>query len=135
MPGNSSFSKIFGSLEKAIRISHIRHSLIISNISNVDTPGYKAKDIDFKTALKNALAPDRSVRLLKTDPRHMGLTDGSDLGVEPVEEESEWNGINWVDIDREMTNLSENNLIYRTSVEILLRKIALIKKVINEGGR
>ena len=56
-------------------------------------------------------------------------------GIETFEEKGEWNGYNWVNIDKEMTKLTENNLIYREAVETLLRKIALIKEVIKEGGR
>jgi flagellar basal body rod protein FlgB len=40
-----------------------------------------------------------------------------------------------VNIDREMTKLTENDLMYRTATEALLRKITLLKEVIREGGR
>jgi flagellar basal body rod protein FlgB len=53
---------------------------------------------------------------------------------EPFEDEGEWNGYNWINIDREMTKLIENNLQYRTATEVLLRKIAIMKEVIR-GGR
>ena len=55
--------------------------------------------------------------------------------VEPFEEQGQWNGYNWVNIDKEMTKLIENNLMYRTTVETFLRKIAILKEVIREGGR
>jgi len=38
-------------------------------------------------------------------------------------------------IDRQMVKLMENNLSYRTAVELLLRKIAILKEVIREGGQ
>ena len=43
--------------------------------------------------------------------------------------------VNWINIDKEMTKLVENNLRYRSAAEILLRKINLLKEVIKEGGR
>jgi flagellar basal body rod protein FlgB len=55
--------------------------------------------------------------------------------VEPFEQEGEWNGFNWVEIDKEMTKLTENSLVYRTAIETLLRKLTLLKEVIREGGR
>jgi flagellar basal body rod protein FlgB len=55
--------------------------------------------------------------------------------IEPYEEQGEWNGYNWANIDSEMTKLTENNLVYRTAVEALLRKMSLLKEVIREGGR
>ena len=78
---------------------------------------------------------DQEIHLVKTNPRHIDLGGNSAQGVEPFEEEGQWNGYNWVDMDKEMTKLIENNLMYRTTVEALLRKIALVKEVIREGGR
>ena len=40
-----------------------------------------------------------------------------------------------VDIDKEMTKLAENNLMYKTGVEALLRKLAALKHAIIEGGK
>ncbi|MFH1077537.1 MAG: flagellar basal body rod protein FlgB [Pseudomonadota bacterium] len=130
-----SFSKTFQALERAISITQKRHALITSNISNIDTPGYKAKEVDFKAALEKALTSEHGVDLVQTNPRHIALETGGAAGVETIEETSGWNGYNWINIDKEMTRLTENNLIYRTSVEVLLRKIAILKEVIKEGGR
>jgi len=135
MPDKLSFGKTFLALEQAIRISQQRHSLISSNISNIDTSNYKAKDIDFKAALSQALESDQEINLVRTNPRHIGSRTNPSHRVEPFEEKGEWNGYNWVNIDKEMTKLMENNLMYRTSIEILLRKIAKLKEVIREGGR
>jgi len=135
MPDKLSFKKTFLALERAISIAQQRHSFISSNISNLDTPNYKAKNIDFKTALAQVLEPDHGINLARTNPRHIGLGTNSANTIEPFEEKGEWNGYNWVDIDKEMTRLAENNLRYRTATETLLRKIAILKEVIREGGR
>ena len=135
MPEKLSFGKTFDALEKAISIAQQRNSYITSNISNEDTPGYKPKDIDFKKELANALETNRTVAMEKTDPRHISMRDNGHQIIAPFEEQGEWNGYNWVNIDKEMTKLTENNLTYRSAVEVLLRKISLIKEVIKEGGR
>jgi flagellar basal-body rod protein FlgB len=135
MPVKLSFGKAFNALEKAISIAQQRSSYINSNISNIDTPGYKPKDIDFKKELASALETNRTVTLEKTDPRHISLRNNGHQIIEPFEEQGEWNGYNWVNVDKEMTKLTENNLMYRSAVEVLLRKISLLKEVIKEGGR
>ena len=135
MPDKFSFNKIFYALERAISITQQRHSLISSNISNLDTCNYKAKEIDFKTALAKTLESDNEINLARTNSKHMGQGTNSPDSIEPFEEPGEWNGYNWVDIDREMTRLAENNLRYRTATETLLRKIAILREVIREGGR
>ena len=135
MPDKLSFGKTFYALEKAIGISQRRNELITSNISNLDTPGYKPKDINFKNELARALETDHKTGLTRTDPRHISMQMNGDQMIEPYEEEGEWNGYNWADIDSEMTKLTENNLLYRTAVEALLRKMTLLREVIREGGR
>jgi flagellar basal-body rod protein FlgB len=134
MPDNLSFSKIFNYLDKAIGVTQNRNAVIASNVSNIDTPGYRPKDINFKEALARTLETDNELNLTRTNPGHIDMRM-SPQGIETFEEEGEWNGYNWVNIDKEMTKLTENNLIYREAVETLLRKIALIKEVIKEGGR
>ena len=135
MPNRVSFKKTFAALERAIGIAQQRHSLISSNISNLDTPNYKPKDIDFKTVLAQSLEFENGVNLTKTNPEHIGFEKNSCERVEHFEDEGEWNGFNWVDLDKEMTRLVENNLRYRAATESLLRKIAVLKEVIKEGGR
>ena len=135
MPETVSFRKVFLALERAIGIAQQRHTLIASNISNLDTSNYRAKDIDFKTALAQALKSGHETSLVRTNPGHIDLGMNSAHRVEPFVEKGEWNGFNWVKIDKEMTRLIENNLIYRAAIETLLRRIAMLKEVIREGGR
>jgi len=134
MPEKISFNKTFQALENAISIAHQRHDVISSNISNLETSHKKSMDIDFKAAMARALESENDVNLARTDPGHMGAKTEGTGRVEPFEDESEWNGFNWINIDREMTKLIENNLQYRTATEVLLRKIAIMKAVIR-GGR
>lgn len=134
MPDKLSFSKIFNHLDKAIRVTQKRNAVVASNISNIDTPKYKPKDINFKEAMDRALETDNQLNLTRTNPGHINM-NMRPQGIETFEEEGEWNGYNWINIDKEMTKLTENNLMYREAVETLLRKIALIKEVIKEGGQ
>ena len=135
MPDRLSFRKTFLALERAIGIAQQRHTLISSNISNVDSPGHKPKDIDFRTALAQSLKNGHETNLVKTNPRHIDMRMNSAHRVEPFVEKGEWNGYNWVDMDKEMTKLIENDLVYRAASETLLRKIAILKEVIRGGGR
>ena len=135
MPDKLSFGKTFYALEKAISIAQKRNEVITSNISNLDTPGYKSKDVNFKSELAKALETNHQNGLVRTNPRHISMQNNGGQMIEPYEEQGEWNGYNWANIDSEMTKLTENNLVYRTAVEALLRKMSLLKEVIREGGR
>ena len=134
-----SLKKTFHALESAMNIAEKRHKLIASNISNLDTPHYKAKEIDFKHTWAKALESDHGIRLRRTNSGHFDLGDNGDHGFEPYEEKSKWNGYNWVHIDREMTKLMENNLRYRTATEVLLKKqkaifLSVWSKIKGQGG-
>jgi len=135
MPDKLSLQNMSSALESAISIAQQRHNIISSNISNLETPGYKAKDIDFKTAMAQALGSESKTALATTHSGHIGHNAGSEPETEPFEEDGEWNGFNWMSIDKVMNKMTENNLIYRTATETLLRKIAIMKEVIREGGR
>ena len=115
-------------LEKAMDISAERHRLITNNIANIDTIGYKPKDLDFKKALKEAME-DRSDDLVRTHPKHIARPPISHV-LRPQGEQAAP-----VDIDQEMTHLAENNIKYRTSIEMLLRKMTILKNSITEAGK
>jgi len=134
MPDRLSFQHTFQALVNAIGITQRRNNLIASNISNLDTPNYRAKDVDFKSAMARALESRNTVQMKMTHPGHMDISSKNTAEADLFEEKGEWNGINWVDIDQSMVKLSENSLLYRVATETLLRKIALMKEVIKEGG-
>ncbi len=126
MPIKSLFGKTFDAIETSLDIANERHRIITSNIANLDTPDYRAKDIDFRSALKDALE-GTSVNLCRTNPRHFGSKISY---AEPP-----LGSTDSVNIDREMAKLAENNLRYRATVEVLLRKLSKLRFTITEGGR
>ena len=119
-------------LEKSMDISAERHRLITNNIANIDTIGYQAKDLDFKKTLQEALE-ERSGDLIQTHPKHIAPALVSDALRSNKTADSHM--VDPVDIDQEMTHLVENNIKYRTSVEMLLRKMNMLKHSIAEAGR
>lgn len=133
MPINQIFGKTFNVIEKSLDIHAKRHELITSNIANLDTPDYRPGEINFKDALDNA-TNDKTIGMRRTNPHHFDRINGYSID-EDVDMDQASNGVNWVDIDKEMTKLAENNLMYRTGVEVLLRKLAGLRYVITEGGR
>ena len=49
-----SFDKALGIAQHTVGIRSQRAELIASNIINADTPHYKARDLDFAAAMRNA---------------------------------------------------------------------------------
>lgn len=129
MPIKSLFGKTYDIIEGSLDITKLRHGLIAGNIANLDTPGYRAKEIDFDKALQGALEK-RSVHMTRTHPLHFSDTRSGEVNCEISDAQQ-----SRVDIDKEMSKLAENNLRYQTSIEALLRKLSMLKYTIAEGGR
>ncbi|CDQ19748.1 Flagellar basal body rod protein FlgB [Halobacillus karajensis] len=65
------FSSTFTSLENALDYSTAKNKAISNNIANVDTPGYKAKDVVFKDVLHQ----ERSLlKARRTNERHLSFS-------------------------------------------------------------
>ena len=56
--------------EHALKFRAHRNQVLTANIANADTPNYKARDLDFNAALKQAQGG--SLRLTGTNERHLG---------------------------------------------------------------
>ena len=123
------FGKTINMLSAMLDFRSNRHKLIASNVANLDTPGYRPKDINFKKELGLALGSGSKLTVRKTDTRHLSLnsmnSNGIDSGVVSCGEK--------VNIDKEMAKLAENHLMYNLTVELLARKFRGIKNTLREG--
>jgi len=45
--------------------------MVGQNLANVDTPGYKAQNVDFKSALKRAVNGNPNIKMVSTNARHI----------------------------------------------------------------
>jgi flagellar basal-body rod protein FlgB len=61
-----------GVQQDALKVQSKRMEVLAKNLANVDTPNYKAQDIDFKTALAQAGAPGASLALTTTSANQIG---------------------------------------------------------------
>jgi len=133
-------SRIYGHTHKMISnsldVSVRRHNLIASNIANMDTIGYTPSDLDFQKTLNRAMNEREPEYFSKTHERHLS-TNGEDsfsLNGEDSEDVDIYH-LDSVNIDTEMMNLMENNVKYRTTTELLLRKMRMLNYSIDEGGK
>jgi flagellar basal-body rod protein FlgB len=117
--------------EKAISISSRRHTLISGNIANLDTVGFNPKDLDFQKTLAAEMSRNPE-KLARTSERHYAF--GKDIERRDVSATDPFNP-DPVNIDTEMTHLVQNNIQYKTSIEMLKRKMNMLKYAITEGGR
>lgn len=112
------FGTVIGGLGKALELHETRHRVIAENIANAETPGYRARRLEFGDELQRAFEeggdehatsgvqaePDRAARI-KADR-------------------------NSVDLDTEMARMSENTLRTVALSRLLSRKYAALKSAI-----
>jgi len=120
------FDKAFGVHDNALLLFERRTQLISENIANVDTPGYKARDINFNQVLQNQR--EQSVKLDATHKSHINLSQGAfseNIKFRQVEQSSA-DG-NTVDMQKEKAAFAENAVRYQTTLRVLSGKIMGLK--------
>ncbi len=117
-----SFDSALGIHARALMVRSRRNELLASNIANADTPGYQARDIDFRAILDSAGNP---AGLRTTHQNHLSLSGESGIaGAEllyRVPNQPSLDG-NTVDPDLEKAAFAENALRYNASLTFLDRK-------------
>ena len=119
------FDSTLAQLKAAMDYRVARQGVISSNIANMDTPGYRAKELSFDEQLESSL------RLATTHPEHRGGRQAKRAYRMEVDAYARiGNDANTVDIDREMMKLSQNQLLYDATAQTVERKLAGIKDTI-----
>jgi flagellar basal-body rod protein FlgB len=113
--------------QTALRVRGQRQELIAANIANADTPNYKARDIDFKSAMQSAVAGinQESLNASKTSAQHLdgapsGASSSNGIGgalFRPVIQDSV-DG-NTVDMDVERNQFADNGIRYEASLTLI----------------
>lgn len=126
----------FDRLQNAIQAADLRQNVLVNNIANGDTPKFKRSDVSFESLLKNEMSGGtKELSGFRTDARHfvIGTASGTPAPKVTTEEGSVINNsLNNVDIDKEMTELADNQLRYNSYIEQLNYQIKMMQ--IATGG-
>lgn len=130
------FDPTIGALNTSMNLRLLNQNVISSNIANADTPGYKAKAVEFEGALRSALGVGDDLPMRVSDPRHIVPAPTDAVDPEIYEEQDGVESLDGNTVDRagEMAKLAENQLLYDASAEMLKRKLGMLKYAITEGG-
>ncbi|WP_461537451.1 flagellar basal body rod protein FlgB [Spongorhabdus nitratireducens] len=124
-----SFDKALGIHPQALEMRSQRAEVLASNIANVDTPGFKAKDVDFSQMLKQQ---KQGLQLTRTNEKHMSLGGGASASglVEDEALQPSADG-NTVDIGQQQAKWARNRMSYDTSFTFLNKKFKGLARAIN----
>jgi len=101
-------------IEHYMDLLSARQKLVVSNLANIDTPGYKAKDIDFQFEYIS-LAQGQSPQVVDT-PGLVVKSDGNN-----------------VSLDRETRLLAENALRFNVASNLMKAQLKIVESAIKEG--
>ena len=124
-------SNYLGVHAQAMPLREQRMKLIAGNLANAETPGYKARDLDFDAALRHAQGLDSNELLATTNERHFPT---GDTGLEPfqvlrVGVQPSLDG-NTVDPDAERAAYGRAALEYRASMSFVESKVRTLTTAI-----
>jgi len=106
-----------------------RAQVVSSNVANVDTPGYRAKELDFSEQLhraaSDAVTPGAANALLKANADGLGVVEqlGNATGIDG----------NTVDMEHEMATLAQAGGQYMSGLQLLQSRLRTLRIAIREG--
>lgn len=115
------FGKHAVNLERGLDKASMRQSLLTANISNVNTPGYKRRDLNMNVTLAETPGNSRFESMLSE--RRQRETEHTSIRIDG----------NNVDMERETFAIAETELRYQLLTDLTNRYFSGLKNVIREG--
>ena len=124
------FDNLFGIHEQALKLRARRTEVLASNLANADTPGYKARDIDFQSMLQDYQSGGAGSGMKATQPGHIrqGTAASPDLLYRtPMQPSVDGNT---VDSQTEKSKFMENSLRYQASLSFVEGRLKALMSAI-----
>lgn len=120
-------------LATGLETASVKNRVIAENIANIDTPGYKAQDLEFFDVMNEVLGDGKKLPLSRTNEKHL---PPAELEADPSSfvyqqnNPSVRNDGNDVNIDYEMSQMAENTIRYNMISDMTAGKFTKLKSVI-----
>ncbi len=125
---------LFGIHEEALRLRARRSEVLAANLANADTPGYKARDFDFRAMLRKEM--HNPVRLAATHNGHIhgdrSIVASTQMAYR-IPQQASLDG-NTVEVEREQTEFSANAMRYQAGLRFLDSRIKGLMLAIKGNG-
>ncbi len=126
------FDQTFPGLSKSMDLAWKRNQAITSNISNAETPQYRAVDLDFAGELERAFGNHKE-ELKVTNEKHMDIAAESAAHLVPDLSGATKPDGNNVDLDIQMGQMAYNSGKYSASANMLRKKLSILKTVVRSN--
>lgn len=123
---------------KVMNMQLQRQNVVMSNVANVKTPGYKPKVLEFEEQLQSALNLGVKGKITRTHDKHIpGTFDPQTFGA-GLEEELKpraVHGEDRVNLDKEMALMAKTSLQYSTMATVMKGSFDGLRQIITEGAK
>lgn len=130
-------SNISNALFEQLNFRGEKQKVISSNIANINTPGYKTKDLVFEDELNNKL--NNTLKMELTSSKHISSLNSNSANVNPklveVKGLQEQNDGNNVNLDTQMSEMSKNKILYDAIQSSIKRDSRLFRSVIESSAK
>ena len=107
-------------LQGYLKLVTDRQQMVVSNMANVDTPGYHTKDVNFQDAMRQVINRGGDVHL-----------QPASLDLQGMPERPDGNNVN---LDRESLMLAQTQLQFQLGVQLVMRQFTQLETAIKEGA-
>ena len=122
-------------LKKGLDFQSARNLMISTNISNMETPDFKAHDINFEKQLQEFIKSGDQLQMKSTHFKHFGPSNEGLKTMKPqpfeLSDPSKSNGNN-VNVDKEMGKLAENQIMYTAFIQLMMKRGSTIRSAVTE---
>lgn len=131
---SSIFDKTTDALAASLRMRQVRHNVTSANIANAETPGYHAKKVDFEDALARVIDLSRLSEgtSAQNEPGIKNSLNAITADVYDNPDAAINNDGNTVDLEKEMSALAENSILYKSALQLINKKMAALKYAVSE---
>lgn len=122
-------------LEQVITFSQARHNVLAGNIANLDTPGYKTRDLsteDFQGRLREAIHSRRQPPM-QLSPGEPGFGRSQDLAEVARQSQAilRHDEVN-VGVEQQVTEMAKNQMQHNLALTIMTAQFRLLNVAISE---
>ena len=115
-----------------------RQNIVTGNIANVNTPGYRARRLEFENQLQAALNQDALGKMTRTTQDHLPATFNVDgfkgEGLDDFRAREIY-GQDEVSLEKEMATNTKNTMMYNALASVIKKSFDGMTKVIQEGSK
>jgi len=140
-------STLFGSstipvLEQTVNFTQARHGVLAGNIANLNTPGYKTRDlspVEFQKRLKEAVESRRQADISPTYAMNAKLAGRSTAtghdGMEKVRESMKnilYHDDSDISIEKQVAEISKNQAQHNMALSLMVSQFRLLRAAVTE---